>query len=75
MIERIQHEHTHQAGDEQIGEIVRGIQPIKLLLTEKGKAHRKRFCGWAMERIDKGDILIFNDEHYNEKGGNPHQDL
>lgn len=36
MTERIQHEHTHQAGDEQIGEIVRGIQPIKLLLTEKG---------------------------------------
>ena len=36
MIERIQHEDTHQAGDEQIGEIVRGIQPTEPLLTEKG---------------------------------------
>ena len=73
MIERIQHEHTHQAGNEQIGEIVGGIQPTKPLLTDKGKADRKRFCDWAMERIDEGDIFIFSDEHYNEISGNPHK--
>ncbi len=73
MIERIQHEHTHQVGDEEIGEIVRGIQPTKPMLTEKGKAHRKRFCGWAIGRINEGDIFIFSDEHYNEIGRNPHK--
>lgn len=58
MIERIQHEHVHEAEGEEIGEIFRGVQPTKPILTEKGKAHRKKFCWWAIERLDQGDVLF-----------------
>lgn len=51
MIEQIQYGCTDQAGNKQISEIMRRIQLIKPLLTEKGKAHRKRLCGWTMERM------------------------
>ena len=45
MIERIQHKHAHQVGDEEIGEIVRGFSPPSLYSPRKAKLTEKGSVG------------------------------
>lgn len=74
MIENVQHQHSHKVDGQEINDIVHVNEAVKPRVNEANKAKRKRFCEWALERIEKhNDIFIYSDESWHEVGGPLHK--
>ena len=74
IIENVQHHHTHESDGHEFTDIVRINEISKRFLNEISKAKRKRFCEWALNRINNhNDIFICSDESWHEVGGPLHK--
>lgn len=74
IIKNVQHQHSHEADGQEIGDIVRVNEAVKSRLTEVNKVKRKKFCEWALNRIEQhNDIFICSDESWHEVGGPLHK--
>lgn len=63
IIENVQHQHTHKSDGHEVTDIVRVNETTKTFLNETNQAKRKRFCEWALYRINhQNNIFICSDE-------------